>query len=198
MPASAPVPTSDSYSPQPHITTRALLREVVRIGWSEGVKRRNKTPAWRWIERIYLILALALGSLAGGLTRDGDSLVDRITRDPIFIKIALLYVGYEAVMKVVEVVQDDKQEFDDAVKWMTYPVRVGAPVAAVGFLIGDNAAGVLANEESLARTLTIVGVCLILLAGGLLRAAYVALNRRNMVATELAESPEGALAPTPA
>lgn len=197
MPASAPVPHSESHNAKPPITPSALWGEVKRIGWDEGLKRKDKTRAWRWIERIYLVAVLGVGTLTGALTRDGNSLLDRVTSDPVFLKIALAYIGYEGVMKAVEVVQDDKQEFDEAVRWLTYPVRVGMPLSAVGFLIGDNLAGVWSHEISPWGSLAVVVVCVILLIGGLLRAAVVALRSRTQEGGPNSESAQAAVLSEP-
>lgn len=189
MPASAPVPNSESHNAKPPITARALWAEAKRIG--KGQPRK-----WRRLQRVYIALVLVAGAAAGHLTHTGGSLVERIKSDPMFVKIALIYVGYEVVMKTVEAALDDKQEFDDAVKWLTLPIRIGIPLAAVGFLIGDNAAGSLDGQESLARTWTVVGVCIVLVVGGLLRAAYVALRTRQ-VAANPPLSPEPVLVSEP-
>ena len=189
MPASAPVPHSDSDNVKQPITARDLWAEAMRIG-------KGQPRNWRRLQRGYIALVLVAGAAAGHLTHTGGTLVERIKSDPMFLKIALIYVGYEAVMKTVEAAQDDKQEFDAALKWLTLPIRIGIPLAAVGFLIGDNMAGFLDREESLARTGAVIGVCAALLVGGLLRAAYVNLSTRQGAA-EPPDSPEPVLASAP-
>lgn len=172
MPTSTLVPHSESNIAKPSITARTLWDEMRRIS-------RGKPNGWRRLQRGYILLVLVVGAAAGYQTHTGGTLFERIKSDPMFLKIALIYVGYEVVMKTVEAAQNDNEDFDAAVNWLTLPIKIGAPLAAVGFLMGDNTAGFREGTESLARIWAILAVCAALIAGGLVRAAYANLTRQG-------------------
>lgn len=174
MTALSTMPAPDT---RPKTTTRpkALTTEFRRIAWTEGLARTD-LPRWkRWANLVFVVAMLLAGAIVGERAHSGDDLLHRIQSNSNYLKIAAIYVAYEAVMKVVEAAKEDPQrEFEAAIEWVTYPIRTGVPLAAIGFLIGDTIAAHLSGGASLAPMGAVAAVCGALVIAGFTRAAFVA------------------------
>lgn len=126
----------------------------------------------RFMPLALIAVAMVVPAVIGYIVYPHHSAAGALTESKVAVTGVLLYVAYKMLMGTLEVVLNESAEFDQAVQWVTFPVRLGVPLAALGYFIGDRIA--VANASAIVQASAIPALALFLLTAGLYRASYAA------------------------
>ena len=174
VPTSSPVTISDERVPIEAPSRTTFFAELRRIVLTEGLRRAR--PRAALVELAYLVAIVAASIYVGMHVESKGSMLERIADTPALAWLGVAFVAYEALVRIADVVQDDNNEFDRAVKTVTYPIRLGIPVAALGVLFGIE---LTRPEGQLPISGAVFVICVLLFALAALLAAHRAVQAQN-------------------